>query len=50
MQLGSGLKANMSNLKNIVAPKLANNATEGLSQNIVLQFVVISEAKQYFNA
>ena len=36
--------------KNTIVPKQGSNLTEGLSQNIVLQFVVISYMEEYFSA
>ena len=35
--------------KNIIIPKQACSVTEGLSQNIVLRFVIISYTEEYFS-
>ena len=51
MQLASDLSTNMPNLrKSLTVPKKTGHVTEGLSQNIVLQFVATSYVEEYFSA
>ena len=51
IKLNSALKANILNVKKItIVPKYQSNLTEGLSQNIVLQFVVTAFMEENFSA